>query len=253
MNFTDLQAKLSNYGKVKSALPILENILVTDDGEFGRSIAWTDLDNWYKVRTGRITPASIESDSTVLVPRDMYRNNPGAGWQVNLRPDDSGVDMLQYGLSGASMLVPVQDKNEYPILPDIVAIKEKCGRIALKWSDLKPALTWLKKAVSDDLTRLTLCSILVEYQHGHIDLVATNGHVLQKVELATPYQKQAGFIFSARINAAAIKFLLAIPNKAIDLVVFDSYGDADILHIYAPVDLIADNPSGSHCIEIISQ
>lgn len=159
----------------KTTLPILSNLLLETDTDSLR-IGATDLD----LSIITTCPVQVVEPGSITVPArkfaEIVRELPDT-------PVDIEVDGRKVVLRcerGVFRLVGTE-KDEFPTLPDVQSDRS----ITLPGSTLQRLIRKTIFAVSTDETRPNLNGALWRISHGTILMVATDGHRLAKVSLAS--------------------------------------------------------------------
>jgi len=165
--------KVSGVVPVKTALPILNNLMLSAEGNLLKILA-TDLE--VSIETN--TPATIEEEGAITIPSKMLneiiRELPDI--PLSLQTDDETksvkitTDIGTYKINGES-------EEEFPNLP----IMEKVEEVVFKAELLDRLISKTIFAASQDELRPALVGILLEIFHDEIRAVSTDGHRLAKI------------------------------------------------------------------------
>ncbi|MEK9499769.1 DNA polymerase III subunit beta [Gaopeijia maritima] len=159
----------------KTTLPVLSNILFETDGD-GVWMSGTDLDVSVRVRV----PAEIHEAGSLTAPgkklQEITRELSPAPVEISTRGDQIALacDNSNFKLNG----LPA---DEFPSLPavDFEAAVQVAGE------DLQRLIQHTSFAVSTEESRPILNGVLWELREGSMRMVATNGHRLARMGVAT--------------------------------------------------------------------
>jgi len=160
----------------KTTLPVLANLLV-QTSEKGIRLSGTDLD----IAISTEVTADVESAGGVTIPArklaEIARELPPAPVKISSSGDQRIT--LECGRSKFKLLgLP---KGEFPTFP--VVQFDKASRVSS--GDLQKLISHTAFAASTEESRPILNGVLWELQDAQMRMVATNGHRLAKMELAT--------------------------------------------------------------------
>ena len=224
LEYPELSAKVCKSVKPGTVLPIVRDNVIVTSGETmdsGRSIAWTDMQNKYSIMDNW---TDNPQPGRAVIPRDLFINSPRAEFLIN-------GDTLNWGLNGSQVQVPVTDYSEYP-LTELIWSANHPDKCYVDWTELLPALKWLKTAVSKSKDRRpALENILLTTSGTKVVLVATDGHVLKKVNFNTGSIPDSGSNINFFLNPGIVKFLLSIPPQALDRVTFAGDTTTDLFAV----------------------
>lgn len=166
----------------KTTLPVLANILV-ETTERGIRLSGTDLD----IAVSTEIAADVETQGSVTIPAkkltEIARELPPA--PVKIAAVNEQRITLECGRSKFKLLgLP---KDEFPTFPSV--------KFADSWrirsGDLQKLISHTSFAVSVEESRPILNGVLWELRPDMMRMVATNGHRLAKMEMATAGESQA--------------------------------------------------------------
>ena len=148
----------------KSTLPILGTVKRT-----GSTIEVTDLDTGARVHHLGATPNGFEP---VLIAKRQALDTLDKPYTVG----DGKVE-----IDGAAL--PVLKADDYPLLETPTSAIELS--YITDWLEFRESLAYVAVAMSGDLTRIALCSVLLDQAVGGIypSLIATGGHRLHTASL----------------------------------------------------------------------
>jgi DNA polymerase-3 subunit beta len=197
----------------KTTLPVLANILVeaTKDGV---RLSGTDLD----IAVSTLIPAEVDVEGSVTLPAkkllEIARELPSGGVRIT-GAGEQRVN-LECGRTKFKLLgIP---KEEFPRFP---AVKfDKPWRVAS--GDLQKLINHVAFAASVEESRPILNGVLWELRADRMRMVATNGHRLARMDIATSGGKESAD--------------LIVPPKALD----------QIRRLFGPADEIEIARSENH-------
>ena len=168
-------ASVSSSIPSKTTLPVLSNILfeTTDDGVW---MSGTDLDVSVRVKI----PAEIEEAGKLTAPgkkmSEIVRELPDQPVQVSTRGDqiELSCGRSRFKLNG----LPA---DEFPSLPGV----DFESAVQVTGPDLQDLIHRTSFAVSTEESRPILNGVLWELRDGSMRMVATNGHRLARMGVAT--------------------------------------------------------------------
>ena len=180
----------------KTTLPVLANLLVQTSDK-GIRLSGTDLD----IAVSTEVTADVESAGGITIPArklsEIARELPPAPVKISSSGDQRIT--LECGRSKFKLLgLP---KSEFPAFPAVQF--EKASRIPS--GDLQKLISHTAFAASTEESRPILNGVLWELKGANMQMVATNGHRLAKMEVAA--RATGG-------KAPAYEFI--IPPKALD-------------------------------------
>lgn len=186
--------KLSGIAAVvptKTSLPILSTFLMESTGDNKIVVTANDLD----VSLTTTIECEVEGGGTLAVPGKKFFEI------VRSLPDDKvtiDVDGERIAVKCKKSRFKMVGKSaeEFPKLPD----QKPIAKFAMRTATLEDMVGKTSYAVSNDLTRPSLCGVLWEVKDGKLSMVATDGHRLSKVELkdAAPEVGTNEFIVSPK-------------------------------------------------------
>ena len=186
----------------KTSLPILNCVEIGQSADGGfQYLKTNNLDYQVEVTTPECT-----SDKHILVDKKVVLSCLGQSWKVE-------KERATFSGDGSSRTVSTKDLSEFPtVLLDDFKAK---ATVTFQLEDIRPALSYCLRAVSDDFTRLPLTGIMLELAGDDtFRLIATNGHCLYqhtgKVENASNETVILGGEFC--------RFLTRLPQKTGQLV-----------------------------------
>jgi DNA polymerase III sliding clamp (beta) subunit (PCNA family) len=152
----------------RPSLPIINNVLIgkpTPNGKAFSTIHTNNLDY-----TVDVCGFGVRDCETTLVPKKTAIDCLGIAWENSgdtVRFDDRGLE------------IPSTDKNDFPDVPDL---GHEYGYIDFDWSSFQQKASFALKSVSKDLTRLSLCGVLLDIdKDGKVWMVSTDGRRLHKI------------------------------------------------------------------------
>ncbi|MDD4939281.1 MAG: DNA polymerase III subunit beta [Candidatus Omnitrophica bacterium] len=165
--------KVQNVISVRSALPILSNILVEAEKDKIRLTA-TDLD----VGISCVIPVDIQEPGMITIPAkrfgDIIKELPDDKLNINTKKNNLVIietKSCQFKIMG----LPFED---FPKLPEF----KEGGVLKIEQAVLKEMLALTSFAVSIDETRYILNGILFKISRDNITLVATDGKRLAVIQ-----------------------------------------------------------------------
>jgi DNA polymerase-3 subunit beta len=168
-------ASVSASIPTKTTLPVLSNILfeTTEDGVW---MSGTDLDVSIRVRV----PAEVQEPGSLTAPgkklQEITRELPDQPVEISTRSDQ-----IELSCGRARFKLNGLPADEFPSLPGVTF---ESG-IAVPGSDLQKLIHHTSFAVSTEESRPILNGVLWELRGGSMRMVATNGHRLARMGLAT--------------------------------------------------------------------
>ena len=175
----------------KTSLPILSTFLLESKGDGKVTFTANDLD----VSLSTTVECETEGGGSVAVPGkkffEIVRSLPDETVEVNVDGEKIGVKCKK-----SRFRVMGKPAEEFPKLPE----QKPVATFTLKTDTVEDMVTKTSYAVSNDLTRPSLCGVLWEVSAGNLSMVATDGHRLAKVELekAVPEVSANEFIVSPK-------------------------------------------------------
>jgi DNA polymerase-3 subunit beta len=182
---------ISSIVPTKTSLPILSTFLLESRGDGKIMLTANDLD----VSLTTTIESETEGGGSVAVPGkkffEIVRSLPEdtieiatEGEKISLKCRKSRFKMLG------------KAAEEFPKLPE----QKKIATFTLKTDTMEDMVSKTSYAVSNDLTRPSLCGVLWEVKGGDLSMVATDGHRLAKVRLegAAPEVPANEFIVSPK-------------------------------------------------------
>jgi len=178
VNQRDLLRKLNGISSVvptKTSLPILSTFLLESKGDGKITLTANDLD----VSLTNTLECETEGGGAVAIPGKKFFEI------VRSLPEDTVVleaDGERISIKCRKSRFKMVGKNaeEFPKLPE----QKPIAKFDVKTATLDDMVNKTSYAVSNDLTRPSLCGVLWELKKGSLNMVATDGHRLAKVELA---------------------------------------------------------------------
>jgi DNA polymerase-3 subunit beta len=158
----------------KTSLPILSTFLLETEGDGKIVLTANDLD------VSLTTTIACETTGTgsVAIPGKKFFEI------VRSLPEDVVVieteaDRISIKCKKSRFKMSGKAAEEFPKLPE----QKPLATFVLKTSTMEEMVNKTSYAVSNDLTRPSLCGVLWEVRGGKLSMVATDGHRLAKVEL----------------------------------------------------------------------
>ena len=159
----------------KTTLPVLSNILMEAEGD-GVWMSGTDLDVSIRVRI----PAEVKSPGSLTAPgkklQEITRELPDHPVEVTTRGDQVEISCGQarFKLNG----LPAE---EFPTLPSV----DFDAGLEVDCKELQALVHHTSFAVSSEESRPILNGVLWELRDGTMRMVATNGHRLARMSVAS--------------------------------------------------------------------
>lgn len=159
----------------KTTLPVLSNILFETDGD-GVWMSGTDLDVSVRVKV----PAEVHESGTLTAPgkklQEITRELPSAPVEISTRGDQIALECgrSSFKLNG----LPA---DEFPSLPQL----DFQAAVRVGGEELHRLIQHTAFAVSTEESRPILNGVLWELREGSMRMVATNGHRLARMGVAT--------------------------------------------------------------------
>lgn len=177
VNQRDLLKKLGGISSVvptKTSLPILSTFLLETKGDGKVTLTANDLD----VSLTNTLECETDGGGAVAIPGKKFFEI------VRSLPEDTvtiDADGERIAVKCRKSRFKMVGKNaeEFPKLPE----QKPLATFDIKTQTLDEMVTKTSYAVSNDLTRPSLCGVLWELKKGALNMVATDGHRLAKVEL----------------------------------------------------------------------
>jgi DNA polymerase-3 subunit beta len=175
----------------KTSLPILSTFLLESKGDGKVTLTANDLD----VSLSTTIECETEGGGSVAIPGKKFfeiaRSLPGDTVEIDIDGEKIGIKCRKsrFRMVGKSA-------EEFPKLP----AQKPIATFNIKTETMEDMVTKTSYAVSNDLTRPSLCGVLWEIKAGNLNMVATDGHRLAKVELdqAVPEVSANEFIVSPK-------------------------------------------------------
>ena len=175
----------------KTSLPILSTFLLESKGDGKVTLTANDLD----VSLSTTIECETEGGGSVAIPGkkffEIVRSLPGDTVEIDIDGEKIGIKCRKsrFRMVGKSA-------EEFPKLP----AQKPIATFNIKTETMEDMVTKTSYAVSNDLTRPSLCGVLWEIKAGNLNMVATDGHRLAKVELdqAVPEVSANEFIVSPK-------------------------------------------------------
>jgi DNA polymerase-3 subunit beta len=177
VNQRDLLKKLNGISSVvptKTSLPILSTFLLESKGDGKVTMTANDLD----VSLTNTLECETTGGGAVAVPGKKFFEI------VRSLPEDSVVvetegERISIKCRKSRFKMVGKNAEEFPRLPE----QKTIANFDVKTATLEDMINKTAYAVSNDLTRPSLCGVLWELKKGSLSMVATDGHRLAKVEL----------------------------------------------------------------------
>ena len=171
----NLKQQLNYLQKVipsKPQLPILSSILLQVKGD-QLTLSATDL--YLGIKTSLL--AEVKAEGSLVVSGDIFRNliNSLLPGKIGLTLDQGSLIIVQ-GQSKTKLAC--QPADEYPTFPDVEGEEVNLNTQVL--SQIEQLVSF---AVSSDQTRPVLTSLLFKFRSKGLELVATDGFRLAKLQL----------------------------------------------------------------------
>jgi DNA polymerase-3 subunit beta len=193
--------KLNNIFTKNSALPILANILITEEDNHLVFYA-TDLDVFIKNKTN----IKESLDMAICVNGKKFLDI------IQSMPEDLitlTIDKVLKITSGkCSFKLPIVSANDYPKIPEVTG-----NKLQIDASNLKTSLSKVAFATAKDESRYALCGILFEFTKNKLNLVATDGKKLALATIELISNLESNFI----LPVTAINTLLKTVSKSNNL------------------------------------
>ncbi len=175
----------------KTSLPILSTFLLESKGDGKVTLTANDL----AVSLSTTIECETEGGGSVAIPGkkffEIVRSLPGDTVEIDIDGEKIGIKCRKsrFRMVGKSA-------EEFPKLP----AQKPIATFNIKTETMEDMVTKTSYAVSNDLTRPSLCGVLWEIKAGNLNMVATDGHRLAKVELdqAVPEVSANEFIVSPK-------------------------------------------------------
>jgi DNA polymerase-3 subunit beta len=196
--------KLSAVVPSKTTHPMLNNILFHVEPDEAR-LTSTDLEvsltSRMKVEGGQGEDVTINAKRLLEIVRELDER------PVTVQTDKSG-NQVEIRSGQGSFHIPCESPEHFPLLPGI----EVSAELEIPAERLRQHVERLSFAVSTDDLRPVLTGVLLEFREEALNLVATDGHRLVRIQ----DQKLAG---QAKLGS------VVIPSKALNLVSRSLDGD----------------------------
>jgi DNA polymerase-3 subunit beta len=175
----------------KTSLPILSTFLLESKGDGKITLTANDLD----VSLSTTIECETEGGGSVAVPGKKFFEI------VRSLPEDTVVidsegEKIAVKCRKSRFKMVGKAAEEFPKLPE----QKTIATFTLKTNTMEDMVSKTSYAVSNDLTRPSLCGVLWEVKGGNLSMVATDGHRLAKVVLqdAVPEVSSSDFIVSPK-------------------------------------------------------
>ena len=190
----------------KTTLPVLANILLEATSD-GLRLSGTDLD----IAVATTVPASVDQEGAITLPasklQEIVRELPSAGIRFTTQGEQRVI--IECGRSKFKLLgLP---REEFPAFPQV----SFDGASRTTASDLQKLIAHVSFAASTEESRPILNGVLWQLADGEMRMVATNGHRLARIRVASD-------------AAGAPKADLIVPPKALAQVERLFSGDDEI-------------------------
>lgn len=175
----------------KTSLPILSTFLLESKGDGKVRLTANDLD----VSLSTNIECETDGGGNVAVPGkkffEIVRSLPEETVEITVEGEKIGVKCKK-----SRFRVMGKPAEEFPKLPE----QKPSATFTLKTETIEDMVSKTSYAVSNDLTRPSLCGVLWEVKGGNLSMVATDGHRLAKVALnrAIPEVSANEFIVSPK-------------------------------------------------------
>ena len=194
VNQRDLLKKLGGISSVvptKTSLPILSTFLLETTGDGKVTLTANDLD----VSLTNTLECETDGGGAVAIPGKKF-------FEIvrSLPEDDVVIDAKGEKISikcrKSRFKMVGKNAEEFPKLPE----QKPTATFDIKTETLDDMVTKTSYAVSNDLTRPSLCGVLWELKKEALNMIATDGHRLAKVELpkAAPGVSENNYIVSPK-------------------------------------------------------
>jgi DNA polymerase-3 subunit beta len=197
---------ISSVVPTKTSLPILSTFLLETDGDGKVTLTANDLD----VSLTNTLVCETEGAGAVAVPGKKFFEI------VRTLPEDTVVietdgERISIKCRKSRFRMVGKSAEEFPKLPQ----QKPVATFDLQTTMLHDMVNKTAYAVSNDLTRPSLCGVLWELKKGSLNMVATDGHRLAKVELggATPKGDDSEYIVSPK----ALNLLRSLDDETEDV------------------------------------
>jgi DNA polymerase-3 subunit beta len=175
----------------KTSLPILSTFLLESKGDGKITLTANDLD----VLLSTTIECETDGGGSVAVPGkkffEIVRSLPEDSVEINTEGEKIAVKCRK-----SRFKMVGKAAEEFPKLPE----QKTLATFTLKTNTMEDMVSKTSYAVSNDLTRPSLCGVLWEVKSGNLSMVATDGHRLAKVVLseAVPEVSASDFIVSPK-------------------------------------------------------
>jgi DNA polymerase-3 subunit beta len=178
VNQKDLLKKLNGISSVvptKTSLPILSTFLLETTGDGKVTLTANDLD----VSLTNTLACETDGGGAVAIPGKKFFEIIRSLPEDNVVIDADG-ERISIKCRKSRFKMVGKSAEEFPKLPE----QKPVATLDLSTNTLDDMVTKTAYAVSNDLTRPALCGVLWEVKKGALNMIATDGHRLAKVELA---------------------------------------------------------------------
>jgi len=175
----------------KTSLPILSTFLLESKGDGKVTLTANDLD----VSLSTTIECETEGGGNVAVPGkkffEIVRSLPEDTVEITTEGEKIAIKCKK-----SRFRMVGKAAEEFPKLPE----QKATASFGMKTETMEDMVAKTSYAVSNDLTRPSLCGVLWEVKGGNLSMVATDGHRLAKVELedAAPEVSANEFIVSPK-------------------------------------------------------
>jgi DNA polymerase-3 subunit beta len=194
VNQKDLLKKLGGISSVvptKTSLPILSTFLLESKGDGKITLTANDLD----VSLTSTLECETDGGGSVAIPGkkffEIVRSLPEDDVVIDTKGEKIAVKCRK-----SRFKMVGKNAEEFPKLPE----QKPLASFDVPTKTLDEMVTKTSYAVSNDLTRPSLCGVLWELKKGALNMIATDGHRLAKVELAgaAPDVAESDYIVSPK-------------------------------------------------------
>lgn len=179
----DVSAAIGN----KSAIPILECVVLTPKGE-NLTLEASDGDVWITRTIQMITPAEEDTFPISIKAKEFTSAISALPEQPLIMEAEEGIVKVIY--SNGSFSMPYNDAEDFP--QPKKGDEEKLAIIREKASSLEYAINSALTCVGKDSLRIVLNGCCIDIQDDGVRVVASDGHKLSKVLLPQSHATGGG-------------------------------------------------------------
>jgi DNA polymerase-3 subunit beta len=203
----------------KTSLPILSTFLLESKGDGKVKLTANDLD----VSLSTTVECETEGKGDVAVPGkkffEIVRSLPEETVEINVDGEKIGVSCKK-----SRFRVMGKPAEEFPKLPE----QKSVATFTLKTGTVEDMVAKTSYAVSNDLTRPSLCGVLWEVDAGNLSMVATDGHRLARVQLEKAVPDVSGNEFIVSPKALNILRSLAVDKDDVTISLAENHITFDL-------------------------